>query len=275
MSGPVLVGADASTASMAAVEAAAREADRLGVELRLVHACEWPAAHVPPGVPPWDPGGTGSSPGSVNGVLREAERRARGAAPGVRVTRTVLMGEALTVLEAESHRASLTVVGSRLAGRSGSGRRRFVAARLAARGGSPVLMVRGGPDAAGPVVLACEDGHVGSRAAEFALAEASARETAVVVLNGSARRNERSQDRPRDSLATLREKYPDVTVRRLRVRGGTRRAVIDMSTHAQLVVIGTRSRGGWTAALPAGVGRAALRHAGCSVAMIRQEGENR
>ncbi|MFF3942947.1 universal stress protein [Streptomyces phaeofaciens] len=268
MRGPVLVGVDGSTTSLAAVEAAAREADRLGVELRLAHACVWSAAQVPPGVPPWDPGGIGS-PGSASGALTEAERRARSVASGVRVTHTVLMGQPASVLEAESHRASLTIVGSRPASRFGSGRRGSVAARLAAHGGSPVLMVRGGPDPAGPVVLACDDGHIGRQAAEFAFAEASARETDVMVLNGWLHTG------PYAPLAALREKYPGIPVRRLRVRGGTRRAVVEASTHAQLVVIGTRRRGGWTAARPATVSRAALRHAGCPVAVIHEEGENR
>ncbi|MDX3241368.1 universal stress protein [Streptomyces sp. ME18-1-4] len=274
MSGPVLVGVDGSATSLAAVEAAAREADRLGVALRLTHARPWPTAPVPRGVAPWEPGGIGSS-GPANGALAEAERRACNAAPGVRVMHTVLMGEPATVLATESRRASLTVVGSRPTSRFGSGRRGSLAARLAAHGGSPVLMVRGEPDPAGPVVLACDDGDIGRRAAEFAFAEASAHATDVVVLNGFRSRNGRPQDGPHDALAALREKYRDVTVRRPRVRGGTRRAVIEASTHAQLVVIGTRCRSGWTAAVPATVSRAALRNAGCPVAVIRDEGESR
>ncbi|MER6410136.1 universal stress protein [Streptomyces humidus] len=274
MSGPVLVGVDGSTTSMAAVEAAAREADRMGVGLRLAYACGWPAARVAPGIAPWDPDGirADGSAGPAHGGLTEAVRRARGVAPGVRVTRAVLMGEPATVLESESHRASLTVVGSRPPARSGSGRRRgSVAARLAVHGGSPVLMVRGRPDPDGPVLLACDDGHVGRRAAEFAFAEASARGTDVVVLNGFAARNGRTRGRSDDPLAALRKRYPDVTVHRPRVRGGTRRAVVEASTSARLVVIGTRRRGGWSAALPATVGRTALRRAGCPVAVIPDE----
>ncbi|MFF4585385.1 universal stress protein [Streptomyces sp. NPDC001388] len=273
MSGPVLVGVDGSATSMAAVEAAAREAGWLGVDLRLAHAFEWPAAQVPPGVPPWDPEGAGDH-GTGDGAMAEAERRARGAVPGLRVTHTVLMGEPASVLEAESRGASLTVVGSRPASRSGGARRGSVAARLAAGAGSAVLMVRGRPDRAGPVVLACDHGPAGRRAAEFAFAEASARGTDVVVLDGSAARAGRLREQSVALPAALRKKYPDLTVRRARVRGGTRRAVIEASTRAQLVVIGTRRRGGWTATRPAGVSRAALRYAGCPVAVIREEGGN-
>ncbi|MFJ8113863.1 universal stress protein [Streptomyces sp. NPDC096132] len=267
MSGPVLVGVDGSTTSLAAVEAAAREADRLGVELRLAHAFAWPTAHVPPGVPPWDPAGNGA-PGPARSALTEAERRARDAAPDLRVTHTVLMGEPAAVLETESRGASLTVVGSRSARRSAGTRSGSVAVRLAAHGGSPVLMVRGRPDPAGPVVLAGDHGHIGREAAEFAFAEASARGTDVMVLNGFDTREGRQPDRPEDTLAALRKEYPDVTVRRPRVRGGTRRAVVAASTRAQLVVIATRGRGGFTSALPTRVSRAALRHADCPVAVI-------
>jgi nucleotide-binding universal stress UspA family protein len=185
------------------------------------------------------------------------------------------MGEPASVLETESRGSSLTVVGSRPVSRFGGGRRGSVAARLAAGGGSPVLMVRGGPQRVGVVVLACDNGRLGRRAAEFAFAEAAARETDVVVLNGSAPRNGRPQDGNHGPLAALREKYGDVHVRRARVRGGTRRAVIEASAHAQLVVVGTRRRGGWPAALRATISRAALRHADCPVAVIHEEGENR
>ncbi|MGQ4360369.1 universal stress protein [Streptomyces sp. SAS_272] len=274
MSGPVLVGVDGSTTSMAAVEVAAREADRMGVALRLAHACAWPSASVAPGVAPWDPGGIRGH-GAADRVLAEADRRARRVVPGLCVTHTVLMGEPAAVLETESRRASLTVVGSRLGGRTGGGRRGSVATRLVGHGGSPVLMVRGGADPNGPVVLVGDGAHLRRHAAEFAFGQAAARGADVLVLDGFAARSGRIQDRLHDPLAALREQYPDITVLRPRVRGGMRRAVIDASGFAQLVVIGARCRGGWSAALPPTVSRAALKHAGCPVAVIPEEGESR
>ena len=275
MSGPVLVGVDGSATSMAAVEAAAREADRLGVELRLAHALDWPAAPLPPGLSPWDPAGTGAG-GSAQSALTQAERRAHGAAPGLRVTHTVLLGEPSQVLAAESRGVSLTVVGSRPASRSGGGRRGSVAVRLAAGEGPSVLMVRGRPDPAGPVGLAAGDGPAGRRAAEFAFAEAAARRADVVVLADGGPPNGSPPERAHDTLSELGKKYPDVGVRRHRVRGGTRRAVIEASRHAQLVVIGPRGRRHLrAAALPDLVGRAALRHADCPVAVIRPAGDDR
>ncbi|MFJ1967311.1 universal stress protein [Streptomyces sp. NPDC087903] len=274
MSGPVLVGVDGSVTSMAAVETAARLADRLGVGIRLTQACEWPAAPVPPGAPLWNAGGGGTH-GLVKGALTEAERRARCTAPWLRVTHQVLVGDPVTVLESESRGASLTVVGSRPTSRSGGERRGSVAVRLAARGRCSVLVVRGGPDRTGSVVLTGEHGHAGREAAEFAFAEASARGTDLVVLDGLGTLDRRPRNDFDDRLSALREKYPDVDVRRPRVPGRTRRAVIDASTHAQLLVVGTPGRRGAAASLPTWVGRTALRHADCSVAVIRAEEENR
>ncbi|MEU4874486.1 universal stress protein [Streptomyces sp. NPDC021608] len=274
MDGPVLVGVDGSTTSMAAVECAAWEADRTGVELRLVYACDWPAAPVAPGVPPWDPGGARTHRPAHAG-LAEARRRARAVAPGVRVSHAVLMGDPAAVLESESRGASLTVIGSRNAPRSGHGRRGSVAARLAAHGGSPVLMVRGGPDPNGPVVLSCNNGQVAVRAAEFAFAEASARTADVVVLDGLGARDGRPRTGSPDPLAALRQRYPDVVVRRPRFRGSGRRAVVEASGAAQLVVIGTSRRGGRRTALPDAVGRAALRQAECPVAVIPEHRDTR
>ncbi|WP_405764853.1 universal stress protein [Streptomyces sp. NBC_00080] len=274
MSGPVLVGVDGSATSMAAVEAAAREADRLGVELQLTHAFEWSATRVPPGVPPWDPGGSRVH-GSVNSALTEAERRARGAAPGLSVTRTVLMGEPMTVLETESRRASLTVVGSRPPSRAAGSRRGSLAVRLAAHGRSPVLMVRGRPDPAGPVVLVGDHGRGGRAAAEFAFAEASARGTDLVVLNGWDTRTGKPRNGFAATLSTLRRSNPDIVVRRPRVRGGIRRAVVEASARAQLVVVGMNGCVGWTAASRTRISRATLRHADCPVAVIRAEEETR
>ncbi|MDX3801673.1 universal stress protein [Streptomyces sp. AK04-3B] len=124
-------------------------------------------------------------------------------------------------------------------------------------------------------MLVGDGAHLRRHAAEFAFGQAAARGADVLVLDGFAARSGRIQDRLHDPLAALREQYPDITVLRPRVRGGMRRAVIDASGFAQLVVIGARCRGGWSAALPPTVSRAALKHAGCPVAVIPEEGESR
>ncbi|WP_405839734.1 universal stress protein [Streptomyces sp. NBC_01518] len=267
MSGPVVVGVDGSQSGMAAVEAAAQEAERIGAELRLTHAFAWSSDQVSPGVPPWDRGGTGARR-VVKGAMAEARRWALRAAPDVRVTQEVLLGSPVAVLESGSRDACLVVVGNHPTGRAGSLRSDSVAGQLAAHGRSPVLVVRGRPDPSGPVVLVGGRGQEVPAAVEFAYAQASARGADLVVLDSTTVRDSRARRGFADTLSAQREKYPDVITHHARVRGGLRRAVMETSTRAQLIVIGSRSHGRVPAALLSPVGRAARRHADCPVAVI-------
>ncbi|MHC3469848.1 universal stress protein [Streptomyces sp. 7R007] len=253
MSGPVVVGVGGSPSSLAAVEAAAWEADRRGVALQLAHAVAWPADPVAPGVPPWDPDGAGL-PGMARGTLAEAERRARRVAPGLAITSGVLVGEPVTVLESESRAATLTVVGGRRQGRFGGLPYGSVAGRLTAHGRCPLLVVRGRVNRTGPVVLACDGSPASRAAAAFAFAEAAERGAELVVLH----------TRDAGTYPDVRREHPDVAVRPRRIRGRARLAVVEATAGAQLVVIGVRAHAGVTGA----VGRAVLRHAPCTVAVV-------
>jgi len=289
MSGQVVVGVDGSPSSLAAVEAAAREAGVRGVGLRLVHAFEWPSIHVPPGAPPWNPAGTGLRE-MVDDTLTEAARQARTAAPHVPVTRDVAFGEPVMVLEIESRTAALLVVGSRGLNRFGSLLLGSTSAHLAAHGRCPVLVVRGRPDPVGPVLLAVDGSPAAEGAVEFAFAEASLRGADLVALHAWNTWTERAYDGPADppfvtydedrlrdeeervlaeALSGLQEKYPDVAVHRRLVRGRTRSVLIDASAEAGLVVVGARGRGGFTGLLLGSVSQAVLHHAHCPVAVVR------
>jgi nucleotide-binding universal stress UspA family protein len=259
MNGPVVVGVDGSPSSLAAVEAAAREAERRGVGLELAHALPWSSGQVLPGVTLWDPDGVGLRD-RVNEVLTDAEWRARRVAPELVITREVLVGEVVSVLESEARAASLAVVGTHRV--SGLGRllHGSIAGQPSAHGSSPVLVARGRPNRTGPVVLV--DGPAAAReATEFAFAEAAERGVDLVVLHHHDRRSGTG------SLSGLREKYPDVTVRSRPVRR-RHRAFAEASVGAQLVVLGVRRRNGTTAVLSAQDGWAILRHSPCSVALV-------
>ncbi|MDW4911705.1 universal stress protein, partial [Streptomyces sp. ADMS] len=84
MSGLVVVGVDGSASALAAVEAAAREAELRGAGLRMVHALSWPAMHVSPGPSP-----LGGPEGEIRNIverlrlLAEGVERARAVAPEV------------------------------------------------------------------------------------------------------------------------------------------------------------------------------------------------
>ena len=288
MNGPVVVGVDGSPSSMAAVEVAARAAGLRGVGLRLVHAFGWPAAHVPPGRP-WEPSGAGLRE-LIDGTLAKAERRAHEAAPGNEVMREVVVGEPVMVLEIESRAASLAVVGSRGLSRFGALLLGSTAGHLAAHSACPVLVVRGRPNPAGPVLLAVDGSPAARGAVEFAFAQASLHGTDLIALHAWNTQTERAYDGPSDppfvtydedrlrdeeqrvlaeALGGLGEKYPDVTVHRRLVRGRIRPSLIEASAEAGLVVVGARGRGGFAGLLLGSVSQAVLHHAHCPVAVAR------
>ncbi|MFJ3895585.1 universal stress protein [Streptomyces sp. NPDC090083] len=279
MGGPVVVGVDGSPANLAAVEVAALEAERLGVGLELTQAVGWPSGAGRFGIPAWEVDGTGAH-ASTNGVLAEAERRARSAAPRVRISRGVLVGEPGTVLERESRAASLTVVGSD--GARGGLHDGFLAGHLSGCVSGPLLVVRGRPNPAGPVLLVVHGASTLRGAAEFAFAEASARGAELVSVHLRSVSATRPHVRPAlagaedredaalaEALSDLRTRYPDVTLRCRRPRGRSRQALVAASEDGQLMVVGVRDRFRF-ARLPLDpVCRTALHEADCPVALVR------
>ncbi|OIK26290.1 universal stress protein [Streptomyces malaysiense] len=291
MAEPVVVGVDGSPSSLEAVGAAAREAALRGTGLRLVHAFGWPSIRPPPGVPPWTPAAAGVRE-LVDGTLVKAEQRAREVTPHLEITREVTVGEPLMVLEIESRTACLVVVGSRGLGAFGSLLLGSTAVHLAAHGRCPVLVVRGGPNPTGPVLLAVDGSPAGEKAVEFAFAEAAMRNAGLLALHVWNTWSERAYEGPGDplnvvvdierlraaeqqlldeTLSPWQTRYPQVAVERRLVRSRIRTALIDASHDAQLVVAGARGRGGFTGLLLGSVSQALLHHAHCPVAVVRGE----
>ncbi|MET9395316.1 universal stress protein [Streptomyces sp. NPDC006624] len=290
MSGPVVVGVDGSSSSVDAVDVAAREARLRGVPLRIVHAFGRPPGQLPPGEAPWGASGKGLEP-MVRGELARAEERAHALAPGIEITRSVVAGDAVEVLEVESRSASLAVVGSRgLTGFSGL-LLGSTAVHLAAHGHCPLLVVRGRPEPSGPVLLAVDGSPAGEAAADFAFAEAALRGAPLVALHVWNTWSERAYEGPGDPLTSVvadaerlseaerhlldqvvargQAAWPQVAVERRLVRSRIRATLIEASREAQLVVAGARGRGGFTGLLLGSVSQALLHHAHCPVAVVR------
>jgi nucleotide-binding universal stress UspA family protein len=286
---PVVVGVDGSASSLDAVDVAAREALLRGVPLRIVHAFGHPSGHLS-GAAPWSPADYGLEP-MMHGELARAEERAHAVAPGVDITRSVVAGDTVEILEFESRSAALTVVGDRgLSGFAGL-LLGSTAVHLAAHGHGPLLVVRGRRDPAGPVLLAVDGSDSGRAAVDFAFAEAALRGAPLVALHVWNTWSERAYEGPGDPLTAvvadaerLREAeqevldqalarrtaaYPQVAVERRLVRSRIRPALIDASREAQLVVVGARGRGGFTGLLLGSVSQALLHHADCPVAVVR------
>ncbi|NJC73533.1 universal stress protein [Planosporangium thailandense] len=287
MSNRVVVGVDGSDCSMAAVELAAGEAALRDLPLRVVYAYVWPYLAAPPGAAPVSLSDTDLR-GDAEQVVREGIERARAVAPTVTVTgETVVGGAAGTLLE-ESRSAALVVVGDRGLGGFTGLLVGSVAVQLTAHATSPVLVAHGRADPAGDVLVGVDCSAANEPAIGFAFEEAALRGVAVTALHAwthpvrgepgdmlplvyDAADVEAEEDRAlAEALAGWRDKYPDVPVHRRLVRGATRQALIEASGSAQLAVVGSRGRGGFTGLLLGSVSQAVLHHAHCPVAIVRR-----
>ncbi|NUT46145.1 MAG: universal stress protein [Saccharothrix sp.] len=281
MSGPIVVGVDGSRSALAAVRWAAEEAVRRGAPLKLVHAYLVPARNVP-----------GMSGREVRQAFEEqgvrwldqAAHTVRDLVPDLR---TSVMAELpVAAMIAESRTAGLVVLGSQGLGGFVGMLIGSVAVAVVAHGVCPVVVVRGELPAAGPVVVGVDGSPAAEEAIGFAFAEASTRRTTLVALLAwtvlladtpyATRLKvdwdevERQQEQLlAQRLAGWQEKYPDVDVERRVVRERASRALLDAARHAQLLVVGSRGRGGVAGMVLGSTSQAMVYHSPCPVAVVR------
>jgi nucleotide-binding universal stress UspA family protein len=285
MTGSVVVGVDGSACSLDAVDLAYREAAARNRPLHVVHAFAWPYLHVPLGPSPSGPP-EGGLRRQAEAVLAQALERARAAGSAVPVSGEVVTGFPAAVLAARSREAALVVVGDRGVGGFAGLLIGSVAVQLAAHAAAPLLVARGRPVPEGPVLLAVDGSPANEPAVEFAFEEAALRGVALEALHAWMYPvpSERGELLPlvyeaadveaeegrllAEALAGRGDKYPDLVVRRRLVRTRTRRALIEASGEAQLVVVGTRGAGGFAGLLLGSVSQAVLHHARCPVAVV-------
>jgi nucleotide-binding universal stress UspA family protein len=287
--GPVVVGVDGSESARDAVRWAAGEAALRRAPLRVVLAfAPVPAGHV--GNPGLGTAYRHTMREAARTVLDAAVELARQVAPDVTVESELYQGFPVPVLLDESDHAQLTVVGSRGLGGFTGLLVGSVAGSLAARGGSPVLVVRGttrqGEPDERPVVVGVDGSPTSEAAVALAFEEASLRRAPLVAVHTwlddmlepslapvidweSLESEERALLAQR--LAGWSEKYPDVEVRRLVERDRPARALLAETAQAQLVVVGSRGRGNATGLLLGSVSLALLHHAHCPVLVARPD----
>lgn len=288
--GSVVVAVDGSTASGAALHWAVRYASREGRALTVVHACGFPGAIA-------DLEDLVASERGLRSVGRalasEAEDVARLAAPDVAVSSVVVMGSPGTVLVEASETAAVVIMGARGRGAITSVLLGSVSAQVAREAHCPVVVVREYPDtsvdtADAPVVVGVDGTNASTAAVEFAFHQASMHRVPLTVLHATWDLRERAasvldvtsyQDRINlseeqerlvaETVAGLGEKYPDVPVTELYLRGEPVHQLVDASRAASLVVVGSRGRRLLSSTLLGSVSRAVVERAECPVAVVR------
>jgi nucleotide-binding universal stress UspA family protein len=284
----VVVGIDGSAEARLALEWAVREAVLRHRPLHVLHAFVWPLLDVPlePSVygPP-----DGGLRHAAERLVREAADEACRLAPGLTVTAGLMECAASAALVEESKRAAVVVVGNRglggftglLVGSTG--------VQVAAHAACPVVVVRSGTGGStgGRVLVGVDGGPTGEAVLAYAFEQAAWRGFGVTAVHAwhwpvpagpgdllpvvydVAELRDEEERLLGEALAGWREKYPDVPVQRRLVEGRPGEVLVAESAGADLVVVGSRGRGGFAGLLLGSTSQQVLQHAGCPVAIVR------
>jgi nucleotide-binding universal stress UspA family protein len=204
--------------------------------------------------------------------------------PAVRTE--VLHAHIVPALVDASKEAQMVVVGSRGMGAIGRTLLGSVSSGLVHHAHCPVAIIQAdeaqAPDRTSPVVLGIDGSPASEGATALAFDEASRRGVELVALHAWSdvgvfpilgmdwhQYEDEGHEVLAERLAGWQEQYPDVTVRRRIVCDQPARWLIDESGQAQLVVVGSRGRGGFPGKLLGSVSSAVTQAAKAPVIVVR------
>jgi nucleotide-binding universal stress UspA family protein len=280
---PVVVGFDGSSASLAAVDFAVDEATMRKSALLIVYG------HLRHRfLSPWR---SRTEPYVTRGIRRLLEAvagRAGARDPSLDVDIDLLLKEPGAALIERSRDACLMVVGH--SGRAGAALG-SVAAHVASHADCPVIVHRpftGDRRGPGAVTVGVDGSELSAAAVAFAVEEAARRGAdlnAVLVWTHPpgadpaglhpagydyAEARAEAERMLAEQLAGVAAVYPDVRVTREVIHSlDTARTLVDRSGRAQLIVVGSRGRGGVARLLLGSVSQALINRAACPVAVVR------
>lgn len=286
----IVAGVDGSTSALHAALWAADEAAQRHHPLRLVYAGNEYAFGYTGGLAPPQSFFDEMQAAGVQ-LLADAETAIRKVHPELEIgVDPQTAGPVPTLLE-QTQDALLLVLGSRGVGGFRGILVGSTTVALVAHGHCPVAVIRGEtPDAAprseGPVVVGVDGSPTSDAGVAAAFDEASWRGAELVAVHswleyasdqvlsrgldaGWEQVEQGEKELLAERLAGWQEKYPDVTVRRVVTQGRPIERLLEEAATAQLVVVGSRGRGGFTGMLLGSTSQALIQHATCPVLVVR------
>jgi nucleotide-binding universal stress UspA family protein len=277
---PVLSGLDSCPESMCAVDAAAAEASRRRVPLRLVS----PVAGGP------DPAAVTLSDwlpvDDLTDLLRRTIRRLHGNYPDLEVSTGTYPGDLANLLVDESRHATPIVVGPAHTGGFDKVLHQWLAYLVVTHAHCPVLVARPSGTGVGsqPVVVGVDGSEHSTAAVRLAFEEAMLRQVSLRAVHihciapeadaecgnhvgyGAATAQARAEQLIHDTTARWAHTYPDVKIETEPMYApDVPAALLDAATTADLVVVGTRGHSAITSLLLGSTSRALVERAACPV----------
>ncbi|MGW2661828.1 universal stress protein [Nocardia tengchongensis] len=283
----IIVAVDGSAVAYQAVAWAALDAARHGCPLRIVTSICAPVGPPPTAVLNASDIAWLESEGEriVGEATRIASETLTGA--GVAMSSEVTTEPIIPHLIGLSRHARMVVLGSRGLGALRRGLLGSVTSAVTHHAKCPVAVIHttaaADPVSARQPVLVGVDGTPNSVAAlELAFEEASLRKTGLTAVHawsdvsgpympmaGWETLQEQEDATFGEEMAGYAERYPDVAVRRILVKDRPVRFLVDEAEHAQLVVVGSHGRGGFTGMLLGSTSNALLHSVDCPIIIVR------
>jgi nucleotide-binding universal stress UspA family protein len=279
----ILAAVDGSSESDAALRWAIAEAASRDTPITLMHVIApvvvtWPVRNLQGSYNRWQEDNAAH-------VVELAKKAVQAAGPNLSVQTKVLHGGVATELVDASRGATMTVVGSRGLGAIGGSVLGSISRALLHYGHGPVAVVRadgGEVDRSAPVLLGIDGSPASEAATALAFDEASRRGVGLVALHawsdvgvfpalGEDWRHygQEGHEVIGERLAGWQEQYPDVPVTRRIVCDRPAHWLLDGAAEAQLVVLGSRGRGGFSRMLLGSVSTAVAEGSMTPVIVVR------
>ncbi len=227
---------------------------------------------------------TESARAFAEGALDIARLAAREAAPGVDESGEIYDGRPTLVLRQLSQQAHMMVLGRRGLGGVRGLLLGSVSADVSAHAECPVVVVPESPRTTGPVVVGVDGSPISAAAVTEAFRAASFLGTGLtavhtyldypgvssfdLVEHGRQQLLDEARENLGSQLAGGLEDYPDVPVERIVTMQPPAEQILEAAQDAQLVVLGSRGRGGFRSLLLGSTSRAVLQVAQCAVMVV-------